>query len=193
MSRPHPAHSAQATPTHSAQATPTHSAQIPIRRRVAAIILATATLAFTAVACGDSTAESEEVSSAASSSAAETTTSASESTSSTSTRSSSQPAGEPDITDPGATRVSEAPDGQMPLSKDDGAYLDALIAADIDVAGVEDQLIGAGRAICAEVPEAEKEAMATAMAGQLRAQERTKVATDKVADAIASSAQKAYC
>lgn len=153
--------------------------------------LATATLlAFGIVACGDATVNSEDVSSSAKASSS-SAGAASESAKKEKPRSTTNK--EPEINEPGAKRVDEAPDGQMPLSEADGGYLDDIIAAKVDVAGVEDQLIGAGRATCAEVPEAERKAMADAMAGQLIAQGRTKADAATVASAIAKAAKKAYC
>lgn len=155
--------------------------------RTLATTTAVALLTFGMAACGSSTVESSEVTSS-------TTTKTSTTSSSTKTsapKSSEKSA--PEITDPQAKRVDEAPDGQMKLSEADDSYLEALEKAGIDVAGVEDQLIGTGRAACADAPEEERQAIALAIAGQLVAQGRSQESAEEVAKTIASSAKKAYC
>lgn len=155
--------------------------------RTLATTTAVALLTFGVAACGSSTVESSEVTSS-------TTTKTSTTSSSTKTsapKSSEKSA--PEITDPQAKRVDEAPDGQMKLSEADDSYLEALEKAGIDVAGVEDQLIGTGRAACADAPEEEREVIALAIAGQLVAQGRSQESAEEVAKTIASSAKKAYC
>ena len=155
--------------------------------RTLATTTAVALLTFGVAACGSSTVESSEVTSS-------TTTKTSTTSSSTKTsapKSSEKSA--PEITDPQAKRVDEAPDGQMKLSEADDSYLGALEKAGIDVDGVEDQLIGTGRAACADAPEEEREVIALAIAGQLVAQDRSQDSAEEVAKIIASSAEKAYC
>lgn len=155
--------------------------------RTLATTTAVALLTFGVAACGSSTVESSEVTSS-------TTTKTSTTSSSTKTsapKSSEKSASE--ITDPQAKRVDEAPDGQMKLSEADDSYLGALEKAGIDVDGVEDQLIGTGRAACADAPEEEREVIALAIAGQLVAQGRSQESAEEVAKTIASSAKKAYC
>lgn len=155
--------------------------------RTLATTTAVALLTFGVAACGSSTVESSEVTSS-------TTTKTSTTSSSTKTsapKSSEKSA--PEITDPQAKRVDEAPDGQMKLSEADDSYLGALEKAGIDVDGVEDQLIGTGRAACADVPEEERQVIALAIAGQLVAQDRSQDSAEEVAKIIASSAEKAYC
>ncbi|OHR22186.1 hypothetical protein HMPREF2787_06255 [Corynebacterium sp. HMSC061H03] len=155
--------------------------------RTLATTTAVALLTFGVAACGSSTVESSEVTSS-------TTTKTSTTSSSTKTsapKSSEKSA--PEITDPQAKRVDEAPDGQMKLSEADDSYLGALEKAGIDVDGVEDQLIGTGRAACADAPEEERQVIALAIAGQLVAQGRSQESAEEVAKTIASSAKKAYC
>ncbi|OFQ00386.1 DUF732 domain-containing protein [Corynebacterium sp. HMSC070B05] len=155
--------------------------------RTLATTTAVALLTFGVAACGSSTVESSEVTSS-------TTTKTS--TTSSSTKTSAPESSEksaPEITDPQAKRVDEAPDGQMKLSEADDSYLGALEKAGIDVDGVEDQLIGTGRAACADAPEEEREVIALAIAGQLVAQGRSQESAEEVAKTIASSAKKAYC
>ena len=155
--------------------------------RTLATTTAVALLTFGVAACGSSTVESSEVTSS-------TTTKTSTTSSSTKTsapKSSEKSA--PEITEPQAKRVDEAPAGQMKLSEADDSYLGALEKAGIDVDGVEDQLIGTGRAACADAPEEEREVIALAIAGQLVAQGRSQESAEEVAKTIASSAKKAYC
>ncbi len=148
-------------------------------------------------ACGDSTVESSEVTKTPS--ATETKSSATstpKSGESETPRTSARESGERDITEPGASRASSAPDGRMPLSRDDEKYLDALIAAGIDVEGAEDQLIAAGHVHCRAGSDKKSEADAAvvdAVAGQVIAQERTKKDADAVAGSIAKAAESAYC
>nr|WP_120491614.1 DUF732 domain-containing protein [Corynebacterium lactis] len=159
-----------------------------MRRSLA--LASAALLAFGIAACGGSTVDSADVTTSAKSSS---TSAASTSQSEEKSKQRGTSRQDPEINEPGAKRVDEAPDGHMPLSDADGAYLDDLIAAKVDVQGVEDQLIGAGRATCADTPEADRKAMADAMAGQLIAQGRTKAEASAVSSAIAKAAKKAYC
>lgn len=151
--------------------------------------------ALALAACGGSTVESSEVTdtttTTAESSASETSTSES-----STTRTSERADGERDITEPGAARASDAPDGRMPLSGDDEDFLDALIADDIDVEGTEDQLIAAGHVHCdagADGGTPEDALVIDAVAGQLVAQERTDKDEAAVTEAIAKAAESAYC
>ncbi|MDK8793072.1 DUF732 domain-containing protein [Corynebacterium sp. MSK032] len=155
--------------------------------RTLATTTAVALLTFGVAACGSSTVESSEVTSSPT-----TKTSTTSSSTKTSAPKSSEKSA-PEITDPQAKRVDEAPDGQMKLSEADDSYLGALEKAGIDVDGVEDQLIGTGRAACADAPEEEREVIALAIAGQLVAQGRSQESAEEVAKTIASSAKKAYC
>lgn len=155
--------------------------------RTLATTTAVALLTFGVAACGSSTVESSEVTS----STTTKTFTTSSSTKTSAPKSSEKSA--PEITDPQAKRVDEAPDGQMKLSEADDSYLEALEKAGIDVAGVEDQLIGTGRAACADAPEEERQVIALAIAGQLVAQGRSQESAEEVAKTIASSAKKAYC
>ncbi|WP_288818257.1 DUF732 domain-containing protein [uncultured Corynebacterium sp.] len=155
--------------------------------RTLATTTAVALLTFGVAACGSSTVESSEVTSSTT-----TKTSTTSSSAKTSAPKSSEKSA-PEITDPQAKRVDEAPDGQMKLSEADDSYLEALEKAGIDVGGVEDQLIGTGRAACADAPEEERQVIALAIAGQLVAQGRSQESAEEVAKTIASSAKKAYC
>ena len=155
--------------------------------RTLATTTAVALLTFGVAACGSSTVESSEVTSSTT-----TMTSTTSSSTKTSAPKSSEKSA-PEISDPQAKRVDEAPDGQMKLSEADDSYLGALEKAGIDVDGVEDQLIGTGRAACADAPEEEREVIALAIAGQLVAQGRSQESAEEVAKTIASSAKKAYC
>ena len=149
-------------------------------------------------ACGDSTVESADVTetTSATDEAASSTSETSSTRTSETSRTSARNSEERDITEPGAARASSAPDGRMPLSGDDEDYLDALIAAGIDV---EDQLIAAGHVHCGagaadsgEGAESD-EAVVNAVAGQVVAQERTEKDEAAVAQSIAKAAESAYC
>ena len=152
-------------------------------------------------ACGDSTVESADVTetTTATDEAASSTSETSSTRTSETSRTSARNFEERDITEPGAARASSAPDGRMPLSGDDEDYLDALIAAGIDVEGTEDQLIAAGHVHCGagaadsrEGAESD-EAVVNAVAGQVVAQERTEKDEAAVAQSIAKAAESAYC
>lgn len=151
--------------------------------------------AFALVACGDSTVDSAELSSARQSSAqASASSSSSAASESASAQRTKDAAGEPEITDPAAKQTDSAPSGQMPLSKKDESYLDALVADKIDVNGVEDALIGAARAHCAAgLVGQDANVMVDAIAGQLIAQERTTADPEAVSSSIAKAAKDAYC
>lgn len=159
--------------------------KISMRRTAAALVAVPLLLGV--AACGDATVDSSEVASSSKARASEKVSGSSTPTTST-TR-----ADENDIVDPVATRANEAPSGQMPLSDADEKYLDELIAAKIDVKGVEDALIGAGHAHCVQKGDGEPNVMVNAIAGQVIAQDRSKDKAPDVARAIAKAAEKAYC
>lgn len=170
----------------------------PGRARAAVLALIGAG-ALTLAACGGSTVESSEVTDTTSADATTSETS-SASSSATSTSESSttttRDRGEREITEPGATRASSAPDGRMPLSRDDEDFLDALIDDGIDVEGTEDQLIAAGHVHCTAQSETGGDADAAvveAVAGQIVAQDRTDDDEAAVAESIAKAAESAYC
>ena len=153
-------------------------------------------VAFSLVACGGSTVDSAKLSSAQQSSAQASSSSSSSvaSESAASRRTDHSSSAEPEINDPAAKQTDSAPNGQMPLSGKDEAYLDALVAAKIDVDGVEDALIGAARAHCAAgLVGDEANVMVDAIAGQLVAQDRVKADPKDVSSSIAKAAKDAYC
>ena len=167
---------------------------IGVKARAAAMALIGAG-ALALAACGGSTVESSEVTDTTTTTAESSASETSSSKSST-TRTSERADGERDITEPGAARASDAPDGRMPLSGDDEDFLDALIADDIDVEGTEDQLIAAGHVHCdagADGGTPEDALVIDAVAGQLVAQERTDKDEAAVTEAIAKAAESAYC
>ncbi|WP_295627724.1 DUF732 domain-containing protein [uncultured Corynebacterium sp.] len=171
------------------------------RTRAALALVGVGVLAL--AGCGDSTVDSSDVTETAtassevpeSSTAADDSADASESEETSTTRTSARPNGERDVTEPGATRASEVPDGRMPLSAADEEYLDALIDEGIDVAGTEDQLIATGRLQCGGEGEgADGDALVVgAIAGQLVTQGRTDDDEETVTRSIAEAAESAYC
>ena len=70
--------------------------------------------------------------------------------------------------DRGAREISEIPTAELPESE--AKYLGRLKDAGVNVEGVEDQLLGAGKAACDE-----NEVTISAVAGQLVEQQRTKM------------------
>lgn len=166
----------------------------PGRARAAVLALLGAG-ALTLAACGDSTVESSEVTETTTT-GADTSETTSETSTSETSRTSARENDERDITEPGATRASSAPDGRMPLSGDDEDFLDALIADGIDVEGTEDQLIAAGHLHCTAESEDGGDADAAvvdAVAGQIVAQKRSDGDEASVAQSIAKAAESAYC
>lgn len=151
------------------------------RRLAGALALASA-LALSA--CGGSTVTSDDVASSTSVAPLEHSSSAT-TTSSRATSSSAQPQ------DEGAREISSIPSAQPQVDAATEGYLSEISDGGIDVAGVEDQLVGTAQAVCADDPVSA--ATAGAVAGQLVEQGRTDLAADEVTRIIESSARDAYC
>ena len=88
--------------------------------------------------------------------------------------------------DRGAREISEIPSAQLP--KEEAAYLDSLKDAGVNVDGVEDQLLGAGKAACDE-----NDVTLSAVAGQLVEQQRTTMGFEELSKLIADSARTGIC
>ncbi len=95
--------------------------------------------------------------------------------------------------DRGAREISEIPEQRPTHSREDTAYLKAVAEGKINVEGVESQLIGAARTVCAEDAGAVAEATVLAVAGQLVAQKRTDRPAEEVSDVLTDAAREAYC
>lgn len=88
--------------------------------------------------------------------------------------------------DRGAREISEIPSAEVP--EPDAKYLDKLKDAGINVDGVEDQLLGAGKAACDE-----NEVTISAVTGQLIEQQRTTMGFEELSQLIKDSARSGIC
>ena len=88
--------------------------------------------------------------------------------------------------DRGAREISEIPSAEVP--EPDAKYLDKLKDAGVNVDGVEDQLLGAGKAACDE-----NEVTISAVAGQLIEQQRTTMGFEELSQLIKDSARSGIC
>ena len=88
--------------------------------------------------------------------------------------------------DRGAREISEIPSAEVP--EPDAKYLDKFKDAGVNVDGVEDQLLGAGKAACDE-----NEVTISAVAGQLIEQQRTTMGFEELSQLIKDSARSGIC
>lgn len=88
--------------------------------------------------------------------------------------------------DRGAREISEIPSAEVP--EPDAKYLDKLKDGGVNVDGVEDQLLGAGKAACDE-----NEVTIAAVAGQLIEQQRTTMGFEELSQLIKDSARSGIC
>lgn len=88
--------------------------------------------------------------------------------------------------DRGAREISEIPSAEVP--EPDAKYLDKLKDAGVNVDGVEDQLLGAGKAVCDE-----NEVTISAVAGQLIEQQRATQSFEELSQLIKDSARSGIC
>ena len=88
--------------------------------------------------------------------------------------------------DRGAREISEIPSAEVP--EPDAKYLDKLKDGGVNVDGVEDQLLGAGKAACDE-----NEVTISAVAGQLIEQQRTTQSFEELSQLIKDSARSGIC
>lgn len=88
--------------------------------------------------------------------------------------------------DRGAREISEIPTAELPESE--AKYLGRLKNAGVNVDGVEDQLLGAGKAACDE-----NDVTLSAVAGQLVEQQRTTMGFEELSKLITDSARTGIC
>ena len=88
--------------------------------------------------------------------------------------------------DRGAREISEIPTAELPESE--AKYLGRLKDAGVNVDGVEDQLLGAGKAACDE-----NDVTLSAVAGQLVEQQRTTMDFEELSKLITDSARTGIC
>lgn len=96
---------------------------------------------------------------------------------------------EPGAEDRGAHEVSSLPQPAPAGNEVDQGYLDQLRDGGIRIEGVEEQLIGAGRASC----NPQDSVTIPAVAGQLIEQKRTDKPFEEVSALITDKAKAAYC
>lgn len=99
----------------------------------------------------------------------------------------------PQPQDQGAREVDEVPAQEAARSPQDVDYLGALTDQDIDVAGVEDQLIGTATVVCNPEGTGIDQATVPAVAGQLVEQGRTDKSAEELTQLIVDNARQAYC
>ena len=92
-----------------------------------------------------------------------------------------------------AGALDEVPAQEAPRPPQDVEYLGALTDQDIDVAGVEDQLIGTATTICNPEGTGIDQATVPAVAGQLVEQGRTDRSAEELTQLIVDNARQAYC
>lgn len=165
--------------------------------------------ALTLSACGGSTVTSDELSETAAPAEDTATADDSESTAteesdqsetssrdSSATESSEESASESSsqestAEDQAAREISEIPPAEPEASSDDEQFLETVGMRGVDVAGVENQLIGTASTVCAG--DGASAATAGAVAGQLIEQGRTDLAHEEVTQLIETSAREVYC
>lgn len=156
-------------------------------RRLASALVLSGALALTA--CGGSTVTSDEVESSETSVAPlDRESSTASSTTSTSSRAASSSARPQDE---GAREISSIPSAEPAVDPAQEEYLTELADGGIDIAGVEDQMVGTAQTVCSDDPLAAT--TSAAVAGQLVEQGRTDLSAEEVTRIIETSARDNYC
>ncbi|MGP6175239.1 DUF732 domain-containing protein [Corynebacterium sp. A21] len=170
-----------------------------------ASLLITCVAALGLAACGgDATVENDpatELSSVApltresgTSSASSASTSASEASGSTSAPGTNAPVRpEPLPQDGAAEEIEEIPEQTIERSPEEEAFLGEVAEGEIDITGVEEQLIGAAATVCESVESGNENVIVPAVAGQLVEQGKTQLPAEEAATLIESAAESAYC
>ena len=157
--------------------------------------------ALTLTACGDATVDNDTVTETSvaplerapkkSTSAEETAASETSEEEETAARR-PRPA-EPQPQDQAAREVDEVPEAALPRTPEDVHYLGEISDADINIDGVEDQLIGTASTVCGGDESELNRATLPAVAGQLIEQGRTDKSVEEVVEIIETAATDAYC
>lgn len=100
---------------------------------------------------------------------------------------------EPQPQDQAAREVDEVPEAALPRTPEDVHYLGEISDADINIDGVEDQLIGTASTVCGGDESELNRATLPAVAGQLIEQGRTDKSVEEVVEIIEIAATDAYC
>lgn len=103
------------------------------------------------------------------------------------------PGPEPQPEDQAAQEIDEIPAQETPRSAEDVSYLGAFSDSDIDVNGVEEQMIATARMVCSPDEAGIGQSVVPAVAGQLVEQGRTDRTVDETVALIEDSARQAYC
>lgn len=168
-------------------------------------LVATVLASLALSACGgDATVENDDVSSVApltqtTESAEETTTDSEETTTEESSETSepdapAPPPAAPPAEDGAAEEIDEIPEQAPQRSAEEEALLTELDDGGINVAGVEQQLIGAAQTVCdSEAAGEDTNVIVPAVAGQLVEQGQTELSHEETTSLIDSVARSAYC
>lgn len=92
-----------------------------------------------------------------------------------------------------AEEIEEIPTQTVQRTPGEEGYLTQLSEKEIDIAGVEDQLIGAADTVCESQESGNPNVIVPAVAGQLIEQGKTDLPAEEVAALIESAAESAYC
>lgn len=157
--------------------------------------------ALTLTACGDATVDNDtvtETSVAPLERAPKKSTSAEEAAATETTEEEGTAArrprpAEPQPQDQAAREVDEVPEATLPRTPEDVHYLGEISDSDIDIDGVEDQLIGTASTVCGGGESELNRATLPAVAGQLIEQGRTDKSVEEVVEIIETAATDAYC
>lgn len=100
---------------------------------------------------------------------------------------------EPQPEDQGAQEIDEIPEQSIERSPAEEDLLTEVGEGGVDVAGVEDQVIGAAATICDTEDSETDNVIVPAVSGQLIEQGRTELSHEEVTELIESTARSAYC
>lgn len=172
-------------------------------------LVVTVLASLTLAACGgDATVENDDVSSVApltqtddpaeeatgETDPAETETTTEDSESTGEPGAPAPPAAQPQPEDGAAEEIEEIPEQAPQRSAEEEALLGELSDGGINVAGVEEQLIGAANTVCeSEAAGEETNVIVPAVAGQLIEQGQTELSNEEATELIDSAARSAYC
>lgn len=103
------------------------------------------------------------------------------------------PRPEPQPEDQRAQEIDEIPAQEVDRSAEDVSYLGVFSDNDIDISGVEDQMIATAQMVCSPDDAGIGQSVIPAVAGQLVEQGRTDRTVDETVTLIEDSARQAYC
>lgn len=100
---------------------------------------------------------------------------------------------EPQPEDQGAQEIEEIPEQSIERSPEAEELLTEVGEGGIDIAGVEEQIIGAAATICDTEDTETDNVIVPAVSGQLIEQGRTELSHEEVTELIETTARSAYC